>query len=94
MDDGKEPAKRAWVAQVNSPRLKYITRCRPANEINGKAGNLNNALRLMYPPGADVPMTEVRRVPRKVYLSFPTAALSTQLALEMAMGIRASGHKA
>lgn len=53
-------AKKAWVLEVNSPELVYISgRTRPAGEINGKSGNLNNALTLIYPPGVDIPLDEV-----------------------------------
>lgn len=46
---------------VNSPELVYVSgRTRPAGEINGKSGNLNNALNLIYPPGVDIPLDEVR----------------------------------
>jgi len=55
-------AKQAWVAAVNSPELVYVSgRTRQAGEINGKSGNLNNALNLIYPPGVEIPLDEVRR---------------------------------
>ena len=52
-------AKAAWVAAVNSPELVYVSgRVRQPDEINGKSGNLNNALNLIYPPGVDIPLDE------------------------------------
>ena len=44
---------------VSSPELVYVSgRARPAGEINGKSGNLNNALNLIYPPGVPIPLDE------------------------------------
>lgn len=46
---------------VSSPELVYVSgRARPAGEINGKSGNLNNALNLIYPPGVPIPLDEAR----------------------------------
>lgn len=53
-------AKAEWIRKVNSPELVYVSgRTRPAGEINGKSGNLNNALDLIYPPGVEVPLDEI-----------------------------------
>ena len=55
-------AKKQWVLDVSSPELMYVSgRARPAGEINGKSGNLNNALNLIYPPGVPIPLDEARR---------------------------------
>ena len=44
---------------MSSPELVYVSgRARPAGEINGKSGNLNNALNLIYPPGVPIPLDE------------------------------------
>ena len=57
-------AKAAWVAAVNSPELVYVSgRERQPGEINGKSGNLNNALGLIYPAEVDIPLDEVRITP-------------------------------
>ena len=61
LDDGHDPAKKEWVQQLDSPRLKYVMRTKPAGEVKGKAGNLNHALRMIYPCAADaIPLTEAR----------------------------------
>ena len=60
LDDGRDPAKRDWVASLGTPRVRYASgRARPAGELNGKAGNLNDALVRLYPPGTPVPHTDV-----------------------------------
>ena len=55
-DDGRDPRKRAWVAGLADPGVVYVSgRKRPAGEINGKSGNINNLLAQLYgggvPPG-------------------------------------------
>ncbi len=45
---------------MGSPELVYVSgRVRSPGEINGKSGNLNNALNLIYPPGQEIPLDEV-----------------------------------
>jgi endoglucanase len=45
MDDGNSPHKRAFIASLRNPTVKYITgRDRKPGQINGKSENLNNAL--------------------------------------------------
>lgn len=52
--------KAEWVRQVNSPELVYVSgRVRQPGEINGKSGNLNNALNQIYPPDVEIPLDEV-----------------------------------
>lgn len=59
-DDGKDPEKAEWVRTVNSPELVYVSgRVRAPGEINGKSGNLNNALTQIYPPNVEIPLDEV-----------------------------------
>ncbi|KAG1680162.1 hypothetical protein FOA52_000275 [Chlamydomonas sp. UWO 241] len=45
LDDGNSPEKRAFIASLRNPTVKYITgRDRKPGQINGKSENLNNAL--------------------------------------------------
>ena len=56
LDDGRDPAKKEWVAGLACPRIRYVSgRARPAGEVNGKAANLNAALASIYPPGGPPP---------------------------------------
>ncbi|KAG1680163.1 hypothetical protein FOA52_000276 [Chlamydomonas sp. UWO 241] len=44
LDDGNSPEKRAFIASLRNPTVKYITgRDRKPGQINGKSENLNNA---------------------------------------------------
>lgn len=48
-DDGRDPKKRAWVAGLADPGVVYVSgRKRPAGEVNGKSGNINNLLTQLY----------------------------------------------
>lgn len=59
-DDGKDPVKRAWVAEQGSHELQYIAdRIRTPGEVNGKSANLNNALNHIFPPGTPIGYHEV-----------------------------------
>lgn len=59
-DDGNDPAKREMIERMG-PDCVYVTgRVRdPNGEINGKSNNLNNCLKMIYPDGAEVPVSEV-----------------------------------
>ena len=42
------------------PDVVYVSgRVRPADESNGKSGNLNNALTQIYPDGTKIPRHEI-----------------------------------
>lgn len=56
----RDAEKAEWVRTVNSPELVYVSgRVRQPGEINGKSGNLNNALAQIYPPDVEIPLDEV-----------------------------------
>ena len=60
MDDGKDADKAAWVAEQGRDDIVYRSgRVREANETNGKACNLNNTLKWLYPPEKCVADEEV-----------------------------------
>lgn len=47
-------------AMTQSRHMLYVSgRQRKAGETNGKSGNLNNLVRLLYPEGTPVPLNEV-----------------------------------
>jgi endoglucanase len=59
LDDGKDRAKRKWCTKLG-PDVVYVSgRKRPADESNGKSGNLNNALSQIYPDSCKIPGNEV-----------------------------------
>ncbi|DBB00628.1 TPA: hypothetical protein ACH3X3_002312 [Trebouxia sp. C0006] len=58
-DDGKDPKKRKWVDSLASDVVYVSGRKRPAGEMNGKSGNINNVCSQMYPPGTRVPGSEL-----------------------------------
>jgi cellulose synthase/poly-beta-1,6-N-acetylglucosamine synthase-like glycosyltransferase len=58
-DDGKDPAKRKWCEKMG-PSVVYVSgRKRPAGEMNGKSGNLNNCLNQLYPKEYRIPGNEI-----------------------------------
>lgn len=58
LDDGKDAAKAAWVAEQGREDIVYISgRVRSKGETNGKACNLNNTLCQLYPK--DVPVDDM-----------------------------------
>lgn len=59
LDDGKDPKKRKWCDKLGDDVVYVSGRKRPANESNGKSGNLNNALSQIYPEGCKIPINEV-----------------------------------
>lgn len=60
LDDGKDPEKAAWVAEQGREDLVYRSgRVRAPGETNGKACNLNNTLRWLYPAEKNVADEEV-----------------------------------
>ena len=60
LDDGKDASKKEWVASLACPRIRYLSgRARPAGEMNGKSGNLNNVCRQLYPAGVAIPGSEL-----------------------------------
>lgn len=51
---------RMHTAMTQSRHMLYVSgRQRKAGETNGKSGNLNNLVRLLYPEGTPVPLNEV-----------------------------------
>ena len=59
LDDGKDRTKRKWCTKLG-PDVVYVSgRKRPADESNGKSGNLNNALSQIYPDSCKIPGNEV-----------------------------------
>jgi hypothetical protein len=53
-DDGNDPKKKAWVKQMDSPEVLYVTgRDKSLRSLNGKSANLNYCLQLIYPDIAD-----------------------------------------
>ena len=58
-DDGKDNAKKAWVASLGAGFVYVSGRARPAGEMNGKSGNLNNVCRQLYPAGVAIPGSEL-----------------------------------
>ena len=58
-DDGRDPAKRAWIRGLGSGFVYVSGRKRPPGEMNGKSGNLNNCAAQLYPKGVDIPGTEI-----------------------------------
>jgi hypothetical protein len=63
-DDGKDPIKEAWVAslELDCPVFYIRGHVRAEGEVNGKSGNLNNALsNVIFPPGTSIGGDEVRR---------------------------------
>ncbi len=59
LDDGKDPKKRRWCDKLGDDVVYVSGRKRPANESNGKSGNLNNALSQIYPEGCKIPINEI-----------------------------------
>jgi len=66
-DDGKDAGKEAWVEGLNRtgeagcPVVYIRGHPREPGEVNGKSGNLNNALsNVLYPGGADPGSHEAR----------------------------------
>ena len=59
LDDGKDPKKRKWVDSLGADVVYVSGRKRPAGEMNGKSGNLNNAISQVYPRGTQVPGNEL-----------------------------------
>ncbi|KAK9821120.1 hypothetical protein WJX81_000795 [Elliptochloris bilobata] len=61
LDDGKDADKAAWVAGLGAgDAVRYLAgRKRPKDEVNGKAGNLNHALRKIHPRGLTIAPGEV-----------------------------------
>lgn len=60
LDDGKDPEKRQFVRSLGLSNAVYISgRKRAKGEMNGKSANINNAARLIYPPGVPIPLEEV-----------------------------------
>lgn len=58
-DDGKDPAKRAWI-HGKGPDFVYISgRKRAKGEMNGKSGNVNNICSQLYPDRLAIPGNEV-----------------------------------
>ena len=58
-DDGKDAAKRAWVASLG-PGFVYVSgRTRKKGEMNGKSANLNNVCGQLYPEGVAIPGSEL-----------------------------------
>ena len=58
-DDGKDKAKRAWVAAAGAGFVYVSGRTRAKGEMNGKSANLNNVCRQLYPDGVTVPGNEL-----------------------------------
>lgn len=60
LDDGKDADKAAWVAEQGREDIVYRSgRVRQPNETNGKACNLNNTLKWLYPADKCVADEEV-----------------------------------
>ena len=60
LDDGKDTDKAAWVAEQGREDIVYRSgRVRAPNETNGKACNLNNTLKWLYPADKCVADEEV-----------------------------------
>jgi len=60
LDDGRDIDKKCFVHSINSRSAVYISgRKRAKGEMNGKSANINNAMKLIYPEGTDIPLTEV-----------------------------------
>ena len=58
-DDGKDRAKKDWVRSLGTGFVYVSGRARPAGEVNGKSGNLNNVCRQLYPDGVAIPGSEL-----------------------------------
>ncbi|KAK9812548.1 hypothetical protein WJX73_008007 [Symbiochloris irregularis] len=55
LDDGQDADKEAWVSGLQDPRVRYLSkRRRKRGEVNGKSGNLNNAIEKVYPQQAQL----------------------------------------
>lgn len=60
LDDGRDIDKKCFVRSINSRSAVYISgRKRAKGEMNGKSANINNAMKLIYPEGTDIPLTEI-----------------------------------
>ena len=59
LDDGKDKKKRKWASRLGADVVYVSGRHRPADESNGKSGNLNNALTQIYPDGIKIPPHEI-----------------------------------
>ena len=55
----QDPKKRKWVDSLAADVVYVSGRKRPAGEMNGKSGNINNVCSQLYPPGTVVPGNEL-----------------------------------
>ena len=59
-DDGRDNEKKQFIRSLQMSNAVYISgRKRAKGEMNGKSANINNAMKLIYPEGSDIPLNEV-----------------------------------
>ncbi|DBA65793.1 TPA: hypothetical protein ACH3X2_002830 [Trebouxia sp. C0005] len=58
-DDGKDPRKRKWCESMGKEVVYVSGRVRAPGEMNGKSGNMNNALNQIYPKEYAIPGNEL-----------------------------------